>query len=34
MHGFVSLEIEGAFGSMGIDPDTVSHREIEAFAAR
>jgi hypothetical protein len=28
LHGFVSLEIEGAFASMGIDPDAVFHREV------
>lgn len=32
LHGFVSLEIEGAFASMSIDADTVFHREIEALA--
>jgi AcrR family transcriptional regulator len=32
LHGFVSLEIEGAFASMGIDADTVFHREVDALA--
>jgi hypothetical protein len=32
LHGFVSLEIEGAFASMGIDADTLSHREVDALA--
>jgi len=31
LHGFVSVEIEGAFASMGIDPDTVFHREVDAL---
>jgi AcrR family transcriptional regulator len=34
LHGFVSLEIEGAFASMGIDPDAVFHREVAALTAR
>jgi hypothetical protein len=34
LHGFVSLEIEGAFASMGIDPDAVFHREVDALTAR
>jgi AcrR family transcriptional regulator len=34
LHGFVSLEIEGAFASMGIDPDSVFHREVDALTAR
>ena len=33
VHGFVSLEIEGAFASMGIDPDAVFHREVDALTA-
>ncbi len=33
LHGFVSLEIEGAFASMGIDPDAVFHREVDALTA-
>jgi AcrR family transcriptional regulator len=32
LHGLVSLEIEGAFASMGIDADTVFHREVNALA--
>ena len=32
LHGFVSLEIEGAFASMSIDADTVFHREVDALA--
>ena len=32
LHGFVSLEIEGAFASMGIDADTVFRREVAALA--
>ena len=32
LHGFVSLELEGAFASMGIDADTVFHREVDALA--
>jgi AcrR family transcriptional regulator len=32
LHGFVSLEIEGAFASIGIDADTVFHREVDALA--
>ncbi|HEX4283095.1 MAG TPA: TetR-like C-terminal domain-containing protein [Solirubrobacteraceae bacterium] len=32
LHGFVSLEIEGAFASMGIDADTAFHREVDALA--
>jgi AcrR family transcriptional regulator len=32
LHGFVSLEIEGAFASMGIDADTVFRREVDALA--
>ncbi len=31
LHGFVSLEIEGAFASMGIDPDAVFRREVDAL---
>jgi len=32
LHGFVSLEIEGAFASMGIVADMVFRREANAFA--
>jgi hypothetical protein len=32
LHGFVSLEIEGAFASMGIDADSVFRREADALA--
>ena len=32
LHGLVSLEIEGAFASMGIDADTVFHRGVDALA--
>ena len=32
LHGFVSLEIEGAFASMGLDADTMFDREVDALA--
>jgi AcrR family transcriptional regulator len=32
LHGLVSLEIAGAFASMGIDANTVFHREVDALA--
>jgi len=32
LHGFVSLEVEGAFASMGIDPDALFEREVDALA--
>jgi hypothetical protein len=32
LHGFISLEIEGAFASMGIDADSVFRREADALA--
>ncbi len=31
LHGFISLEIEGAFASMGIDPDAMFEREVDAL---
>jgi hypothetical protein len=31
LHG-LSLEIEGAFASMGIDADTAFHHEVDALA--
>jgi AcrR family transcriptional regulator len=31
LHGFVSLEIENAFTSMGVDPDTIFRREVDAL---
>ncbi len=31
LHGFISLEIEGAFASMGIDPDAMFKREVDAL---
>jgi AcrR family transcriptional regulator len=32
LHGFVSLEIDGAFDSMGIDADLLFRREVDALA--
>lgn len=33
LHGFVSLEIEGNFASMGVDPDLLFEREKRSVAA-
>jgi AcrR family transcriptional regulator len=33
LYGFVALEIEGAFASMGLDDDALYQREIEALIA-
>ena len=33
LYGFVALEIEGAFTSMGIDADAMYRREVEALLA-
>jgi Tetracyclin repressor-like, C-terminal domain len=33
LYGFVALEIEGAFSSMGFDASALYHREIEALIA-
>jgi AcrR family transcriptional regulator len=33
LYGFVALEIEGAFSSMGLDADALYQREIEALIA-
>jgi WHG domain-containing protein len=31
LHGFASLEIEGAFASMGIDAETIFQHEVDAL---
>ncbi|AGZ38812.1 TetR family transcriptional regulator [Actinoplanes friuliensis DSM 7358] len=33
LHGFVSLEIEGNFTSMGVDPDGLFAAEVEALSS-